>query len=68
MSALLNTAQIAQLLGLEREYVTDKLTKRPDFPTPQVNVTQRLRRWSEADVMAWARGQRRAAMSAAVSR
>ena len=27
MSALIDTAQIAQILGVTREYVTDKLTK-----------------------------------------
>lgn len=68
MSALLDTGQIAERLGLKREYVTDKLTKRQDFPRPRVNVSQRLRRWAEADVMAWAQGQSRAAMSSADSR
>lgn len=50
MSALLDTGQIAKLLGLKRPYVTDKLTKRPDFPKPVVNASSRLRRWREADV------------------
>lgn len=68
MSALLDTGAIARLLGLNREYVTDKLTKQPDFPPPRVNRSQRMRRWAEADVMAWAQGQSRAAMSSAVSR
>jgi predicted DNA-binding transcriptional regulator AlpA len=62
MSALIDTAQIAQLLGVSREYVTDKLTKRTDFPRPKVNVSQRLRKWSEAEVRQWAAGpQKRAA-------
>lgn len=68
MSALLDTGQIAKLLGLKRPYVTDKLTKRPDFPRPRVNRSQRLRRWAEAEVMAWAQGQSRAAMSSSDSR
>jgi predicted DNA-binding transcriptional regulator AlpA len=55
MSALLDTGQIAELLNLTREYVTDKLTKRRGFPPPRVNLSRRLRRWAEADVMAWAR-------------
>lgn len=54
MSALLDTGEIAKLLKLERSYVTDKLTKKPDFPKPRVNRSQRLRRWAEADVLAWA--------------
>ena len=59
MSALLDTADIAQILGLTRAYVTDKLTKRPDFPRPVVNVTRRIRRWRESDVRAWAAGPAR---------
>jgi predicted DNA-binding transcriptional regulator AlpA len=59
MSALLDTGQIAELLGLKRTYVTDKLTKQPDFPRPEVNRSQKLRRWKESDVMAWARGEQR---------
>lgn len=68
MSALLDTGQIAKLLGLKRTYVTDKLTKQPDFPAPRVNRSQRLRRWAESDVLAWASGQSRAAMSSSDSR
>jgi predicted DNA-binding transcriptional regulator AlpA len=70
MSAYLDTEQIAKLLGLSREYVTDKLTKRSDFPPPAINRNRRLRRWAEADVMDWARGSQgsRAAMSSADSR
>lgn len=69
MTALLDTAQIAKLLGLQREYVTDKLTKQPGFPKPRVNRSQRLRRWAEADVLKWAEGDhKRAAMSSSDSR
>ncbi len=53
MSALLDTGAIARLLGLNREYVTDKLTKRADFPQPALNLSRRLRRWKEADIHAW---------------
>jgi predicted DNA-binding transcriptional regulator AlpA len=62
MSALIDTGQIAERLGISREYVTDKLTKRPGFPPPRVNLSRKLRRWSEADVMAWvAKNNRKAA-------
>lgn len=62
MSALIDTGTIAQILGVTREYVTDKLSKRPDFPKPKVNVSQRLRKWSEAEIRQWAAGpQKRAA-------
>jgi predicted DNA-binding transcriptional regulator AlpA len=69
MSALIDTGQIANMLGVSREHVTDRLTKRPDFPKPEVNISRRLRRWSEADVRAWfAHQSKRAAMSASDSR
>lgn len=55
MSALLDTAQIADKLNLRREYVTDRLTKRPDFPRPRIDLTQKTRRWAEADIEAWLR-------------
>lgn len=55
VSALIDTGQIAEILGLSREYVTDKLTKREDFPPPAVNLSRRVRRWKEADVMTWLR-------------
>jgi predicted DNA-binding transcriptional regulator AlpA len=53
MSALIDTGQIAQMLGLNREYVTDKLTKRPDFPRPLVSLSRKLRRWSRAEIAVW---------------
>lgn len=73
MSALIDTAQIAELLGVTRAYVTDRLTKRPDFPAPRVNLTRRVRRWAEPEVRAWLEQhsgapQMRAAMDSVVSR
>ena len=47
------TKDIADRLGLTREYVTDRLTKRPDFPQPSVNVSQKIRRWNKADFERW---------------
>lgn len=58
MSALIDTGQIAKLLGLKRPYVTDKLVKEPGFPPPRINRSQRLRRWAESDVLAWAAKRR----------
>lgn len=54
MAELMDTGDIAKLLGLSREHVTDRLTKRHDFPAPVMDVSQRLRRWAAADVRAWA--------------
>lgn len=65
---LIDTKQIAQLLSVSRDHVTDRLTKRADFPAPAVNISQKLRRWEESDVIAWLRRQsKRAAMSSADS-
>lgn len=42
MSAkLLTTTDIAELLGVCRQHVTNRVTKRPDFPAPVVNLSQR---------------------------
>ena len=53
----LDTAGIAALLGLRRELVTDRLTKRVDFPKPYINVSRRTRYWRTSDVLAWMRGK-----------
>jgi predicted DNA-binding transcriptional regulator AlpA len=65
MKDLLDTEQIAELLGLSRKHVTDRLTKAPNFPAPFLNISRKTRRWKRDAVMAWARaGQSsRAAMS-----
>lgn len=69
MTALLDTEQIAALYELKREYVTDKLTKRADFPAPRINLSRRTRKWAQADIEAYMAGHgRRAAMSEADSR
>lgn len=49
-----DTAQIAELLHVSRAHVTDRLTKRPDFPRPRVNISRVVRRWSREEVLEWA--------------
>jgi len=49
----LDTAGIAAILGVTRVHVTDRITKRPDFPKPFINVSRRLRYWRVSDVQAW---------------
>lgn len=49
----LDTAGIAAMLGVTREHVTDRITKRPDFPKPYINVSRRLRYWRQSEVMSW---------------
>jgi predicted DNA-binding transcriptional regulator AlpA len=53
----LDTAGIAALLGLSREHVTDRLTKRVDFPKPYINVSRRTRYWRTSDVLKWMAGK-----------
>ncbi len=53
MTALLDTAAIAAWLGLEREYVTDRVVKRPDFPPPVLVLSRKTRLWLRTDVEAW---------------
>lgn len=48
---LLDTAGISKLIGLSRQHVTDVMTKRPDFPAPFINTSQRFRKWRRADVL-----------------
>lgn len=54
----MTTKDIAETFGLSHEYVTDKVTKRPDFPKPVVNLSQRLRRWNKAEVERWFTAER----------
>jgi predicted DNA-binding transcriptional regulator AlpA len=54
----LDTQGIADYLGLSREHVTARLTKRADFPKPFINASRRIRYWRTAEVKAWAEGRR----------
>lgn len=53
---LIDTAYIAAMLGVGRDHVVNRITKRPDFPPPKVNISRRLRRWSRAEVSKWMLG------------
>jgi predicted DNA-binding transcriptional regulator AlpA len=59
----IDTGEIADLLRVSRPHVTDKLTKKPDFPTPVVNRSRKMRLWLRSEIEAWARGHSRPAMS-----
>ena len=58
---VLDTAQIAALLGVSRRHVTGSITKRPDFPKPVLNLSQRVRGWSREAVTEWVRRETRKA-------
>lgn len=53
----ITTADIAADLGLERSYVTDRLTKRPDFPEPALRLSRKTVKWLRKDFEAWKAAQ-----------
>jgi len=55
----LDTAGIAELLGLSRVHVTDRIIKRVDFPKPFINVSSRTRYWRTSDVLAWCQKEKK---------
>lgn len=55
---LIDTADIAEMVGLERGYVRDRITKRPDFPAPTLRLSRKTVRWSRQDVERWLEAQR----------
>lgn len=48
---LIDTKDISRLLGVTRAHVTNRLTKRPDFPQPTLNLSQKLRKWRKDEVL-----------------
>ena len=54
MSQLIDITEIADILKVRREYVRDRVVRRPDFPAPALTLSQRVRRWRREDVEAWA--------------
>lgn len=56
-AARVDTAGIAAMLGCTRAHVTDRLTKRADFPRPFINVSQKMRYWRLADVQRYIQGK-----------
>lgn len=49
---------IASSLKLKKDYVRDKVVKRPDFPRPAVSLSQKTRRWNPDDFNAWMQSQK----------
>ena len=60
MDPVIDTAEIARMIGLTREHVTDRLIKRPDFPKPAINISQRTRFWRRSEVLAFMQGPKAA--------
>lgn len=53
MTEMIDTKEIASMLSVSREHCVNRIIKRPDFPKPVVDLSQRLRRWRRQDVMKW---------------
>lgn len=58
---MIDTKAIAEILGVTRKHVTDRLTKEPTFPAPAINLSPKTRRWNRDQVMAWLTAGRRSA-------
>lgn len=55
MKPTMTTADIAQLVGVTQRHVTGQIVKRPGFPKPCINASQRLRAWPTSKVLAYFR-------------
>ena len=50
---LIGTADIAADLSLDRDYVTRKVVKRPEFPAPKLRLSQKVVKWARDEYEAW---------------
>lgn len=50
---LLTLDDITAMVKLSRDYVRDRLVKRPDFPRPTFALSQKSKRWKREDVVGW---------------
>lgn len=51
---LWTTEDIARIFGVCRRTVTERWTKRPDFPKPAHRISRKTVRWRAEDVQRWA--------------
>lgn len=56
---LMTTDDIAKLVGVTRATATNRIVKRPGFPAPVINLSQRTKRWSTDDVLKYLKSGRR---------
>lgn len=56
---LWTTSDIAREFGMRLRTVTEKWTKRPDFPAPKQRINRKVVRWAAEDVQKWATGAQR---------
>lgn len=55
---LWSRADIAKALGVSVRTVTERWSKRVDFPAPAINVSRKTMRWRADDVLSWAKAAR----------
>lgn len=56
---LIGTKEIARMLGVTQAHCTGRIIKRPDFPKPTVDLSQKLRKWQKQDVTDWILGKKK---------
>jgi predicted DNA-binding transcriptional regulator AlpA len=54
----IDAGQFAQLLGVTRKYLNDRLKKRPDFPKPCSAWSRKSVRWRYADALRFKEGKK----------
>lgn len=55
MKTCVSTGYIAADLQVRRAYVADNIVKRPDFPKPAFQLSQKNRGWFLTEYKAWKR-------------
>ena len=53
MTDLIDTADIAADLNLQRDYVTRRVVKRPEFPRPALRLSRKVVKWARGEYEAW---------------
>lgn len=51
LSDELDAGQAASVLSVSRRYYVDELSKKPGFPKPTTNVSNKTRKWRYADIL-----------------
>lgn len=53
MNDLIDTGNIAEDLGLGRDYVTRRVVTRPEFPPPSLKLSRKTVKWAREAYEAW---------------
>lgn len=48
---LIGTKDISRMLGVTQAHCVGRIIKRPDFPKPAIDLSQRMRKWRKDDVL-----------------